>query len=84
VRTPGDSGYVSCNPLLRRDGPSRRRTFTADDMNLHAPPFLRCPACRRIVSFDFVEIVGELALLNCPHCSGVRVDQALEQVLARN
>ena len=53
-------------------------------MNLHAPPFLRCPSCRRMVSFDFVEIVGELALLNCPHCSGVRVDQALEQVLARN
>ena len=53
-------------------------------MNLHAPPLIRCPVCRRMVSFDFVEIVGELAVLDCPHCSGVRVDLALEQVLARN
>ena len=53
-------------------------------MNLHAPPQIRCPVCRRMVSFDFVEIVGEKALLACPHGTGVRVDHALEQVQARN
>ena len=54
-------------------------------MNLYAPPHLRCPACRRMVPFDpYVEIIGELAVLDCPHCSGVRVDLAIEQVLARN
>jgi hypothetical protein len=37
-----------------------------------------------MVSFDFIEIIGELTVLGCPHCSGVRVDLALEQVLARN
>jgi hypothetical protein len=54
-------------------------------MNLYAPPHLRCPACRRMVPFDpYVEIIGEMAVLDCPHCSGVRVDLAIEQVLARN
>jgi len=53
-------------------------------MHLHAPPHIRCPACLRYVAFDFVEIVGEVAMLDCPHCAGVRADLALEQVLARN
>ena len=54
-------------------------------MRLHSPPHVYCPACRRLVPFEpYVEIVGDHALLDCPHCSGVRVDLALKQVLARN
>jgi hypothetical protein len=55
------------------------------DMHLYDRPQIRCDACHRMVPFDpYVEIIGELALLDCPHCSGVRIDLALEQVLARN
>ena len=54
-------------------------------MRIHSPVLIRCPACRRLVPFDpHVEVVGELCLLDCPDCSGVRVDLAIEQVLARN
>jgi hypothetical protein len=54
-------------------------------MRINSPVLIRCPACRRLVPFDaHVEIVGELCVFDCPHCSGVRVDLALEQVLARN
>ena len=27
---------------------------------------------------------GEVCVLECPHCAGVRIDLVLEQVLARN
>jgi Zn finger protein HypA/HybF involved in hydrogenase expression len=53
-------------------------------MNLDVPPQIRCPACLRMVTFDHVEIIGEAVVLGCPHCAGVRIDLALEQVLARN
>ena len=53
-------------------------------MDVHAAPHIRCPACHRYVSFDYVEIVGDMAMLACPYCAGVRIDLALEQVLARN
>jgi len=54
-------------------------------MHLHAPPQIQCPSCRRLVPFDpYVEVVGEVCVLECPWCAGVRIDLALEQVLARN
>jgi hypothetical protein len=53
-------------------------------MHLHAPAHVRCPACLRMVTFDYVEIIGEAVVLDCPYCAGVRIDLALEQVLARN
>jgi len=54
-------------------------------VRLYAPPQVRCPSCRHLVPFDpYVEVVGEVCMLECPHCAGVRIDLALEQVLARN
>jgi hypothetical protein len=77
-------------------GPARRESSVAEGldgpvsnihpeaMNLYDTPQISCPACHRMVPFDYVEIIGDMAVLACPHCSGVRVDLALEQVLARN
>jgi hypothetical protein len=53
-------------------------------MDLHASAHVSCPACLRLVTFDHVEIIGEAVVLACPYCAGVRIDLALEQVLARN
>jgi len=54
-------------------------------MHLHGTPHISCPTCHRLVPLDpYVEIIGASAVLDCPHCSGVRIDKAVEQVLARN
>jgi hypothetical protein len=53
-------------------------------MHINGPAQIRCPACLRMVTFDHVEIIGEAVVLACPYCAGVRIDLALEQVLARN
>ena len=54
-------------------------------MHLYAEPHIRCPSCHRLVPLDpHVEIIGGIPVLDCPHCAGVRIVKAVEQVLARN